>query len=77
MNLDALNEAQIELARIIAGHEAALYIDRHESGMAGFAPCFEANLSLETQAMLAEYEAIKGEIFTECLRMLKKLKETA
>ena len=45
--------------------------------MAGFAPCFEANLSLETQAMLAEYEAIKGEIFAECLRMLEKLKETA
>jgi hypothetical protein len=68
-------EAQAYLAQIIAGHEAALAIDRHEPGMAGFLALYEANLPLDTKLMLAEYERVKQGVFAQSINRLEEIKQ--
>ncbi|MDR0233267.1 MAG: hypothetical protein LBI31_00405 [Zoogloeaceae bacterium] len=68
---DALNEAQTDLAQILAYHEAAGEIDRHQPGCAGFLACYEANLGAESREMLAAYEEMKRVARTELQRLLR------
>jgi len=71
MSTEILTEAQIDLARKIAWLEATRAVERIFPDMTGFSELYEGYLSMETQAMLAEYELVKMDIFTQMRRLVE------